>query len=178
MKDLMYVLGEPGVGKSTFVEYITRGIGWESAELPVPFRRYDCGVWELGKRRREYSGTDALAMNAQPAVEQLLEGVSPALILAEGDRLANAKFFHRAEELGYTLHTVTLLGSEIAAAQRTLRGSKQDESWLRGRQTKVRRLSDAFPGRLLQAGMALHILEDAVHNPVMDALRNAREGVE
>lgn len=181
MKHLMYVIGEPGVGKSTLVEFLTRSIPFETSEVPIPFRRYECGVVEIGKRRREFSGTDALGMSIQPAVEDFLAGIGPKLVLAEGDRLGNLKFFHRAADLEYTIHVVALYGPEVARIQRGLRGSDQDPAWLKGRQSKVRRLMDANIAnatvQVLPAGQKLANLESGIDNPVMDALRKAREGV-
>lgn len=172
--DALYVIGEPGVGKSTFVKRLTDGLPHEDGTSPFAFRRYDCGVWELGARRPDYPGTDALGMSVQPIVEQFLEGMKPAFLLAEGDRLANAKFFDFLLRIGYNLHVVILRGSEVAAVQRKLRGSNQDPVWLKGRQTKVARLAERFGGDVVAAGRPLAQMVEDVDNPVTERLAEAR----
>lgn len=173
-----YVIGEPGAGKSTLVDHLTRAVPYEEAETPFPHRRYDGGVLELGRRRHEFSGTDALSMSVQPEVSRFVEGVHPRLLLAEGDRLGNAKFFDHLLRLGYDLRIYVLEGPERAAMQRDLRGSKQDAKWLKGRQTKVAGLVRQYGDRVivLPAGGRLPELEAAFRDdPVVATLRAARE---
>jgi len=173
-----YVVGEPGVGKSTLVDHLTRGVPYDVAETPFPHRRYDGGVLEIGRRRHEFSGTDALAMNVQPYVQKFVEGIKPRLLLAEGDRLANAKFFDHLIAIGYDLRIYLIAGRQRAAMQRELRGSKQDETWLKGRYTKVVRLQERYEDRVivLEAGARLADLEKEMRDdPVIETLRAARE---
>lgn len=173
--DMLYIIGEPGSGKSTLIKYLTRGLSYEDGRSPFAFRRYDCGVWELGARRAEFSGTDALALNVQPAVERTLEAIRPEFVIAEGDRLANAKFFRFAIGMGYDVHLVHLEGMEVAAVQRRLRGSEQDETWVKGRRTKVYALAAQFNALVLPAGSPPSALELAIVNPVTEQLNAARE---
>jgi energy-coupling factor transporter ATP-binding protein EcfA2 len=173
--DLLYVIGEPGAGKSTLVKHLTRGLPYEDTTSPFAFRRYDCGVWELGARRPDFSGTDALGLSVQPVVERTLEGFKPKLVIAEGDRLANAKFFEAARGMGYTLHIVHLAGLGVAAMQRQIRGSNQNEAWVKGRRTKVYALAAQYGALELPAGTPLGALTAAINNPVAIALDEARE---
>ena len=175
--DALYIIGEPGVGKSTLVEHLTRDLPFEETDSPFPMRVYDCGVTELGRRRPEFSGTDALGMAVQPKVEAYLEGMKPGLLLAEGDRLANEKFFVALQRFGYQLHVVALIGMGAAAKRRLERGSKQDVSWLRGRQTKVRNLIESWATAGLDATQPVEELAAALEDPVSHRLKLAREGV-
>lgn len=172
---LCYLIGEPGSGKSTLAAYLTAGLLAEETDSPIPFRRYDCGVLEIGRRREAFSGTDALALNIQPAVVAFLEGVRPRLVFAEGDRLANDKFFQAAKHLGYEVHTYQLWGAQVAAAQRAARGSNQDPRWLAGRQTKVRGLRQRWNSVILPAGAPVQDLAERLGDPVALALRMAKE---
>jgi len=172
---LTYIYGEPGVGKSTLVAALTEGLEPEATDSPVPFLRYDCGVVELGRRREDFSGTDAMSMSIQPKVVAFLKAIRPRLVLAEGDRLANAKFFNAVEALGYVVHKYQLWGLRVAAAQRAARGSKQDETWLLGRQTKVANLRRVVGGVILPAGAPLGELVERMTDPVAMALRTAKE---
>lgn len=176
--DAMYVIGEPGVGKSTFVKHLTAGLPYEDGTSPFAFRRYDCGVWELGARRPDFPGTDALGMSVQPTVEEFLTGMRPKMLLAEGDRLGNAKFFDFLLRTGYNLHVVAIVGPEVARIQRSLRGSEQNDSWLKGRQTKVRKLMDSYPHALLPAGLPPQQMVDRLGGlPVIETLQEARLAV-
>lgn len=179
--DLMYVIGEPGVGKSTFVNYLTDGLPHESTDRPFGYRVLDCGqgryVYELGVRRPDFPGTDALGMAVQPDVVAWLDMMRPGRVLAEGDRLGNAKFLHAARAMGYTLHVVALAGADVAERQRRLRGSDQSPAWLKGRQTKILRLVETFDVQTIRAGGRLSDMAAELSNPVIDALRAGRKEV-
>lgn len=168
--DALYVIGEPGAGKSTLVEYLTAGLPYEETDSPFAMRRYDCGVLELGRRREAFSGTDALGMSVQPKVVQFLEGVQPKLVLAEGDRLGNGKFFASLYNLGYNLWLYELFGADTARRHREQRGSHQDPKWLKGRQTKVAALGERFDAIGLRAGMPMDYYTDLMADPVTDRL--------
>lgn len=167
----LYVIGEPGAGKSTLIQALTDGHPCETTDSPFPMRRYDCGPLELGKRRDDFSGTDALAMNIQPKVQQFIEGVRPALLLAEGDRLGNAAFFAFLRSVGYDLRIVYLDAEGVAVERRIARGSSQNEAWLRGRATKVKRLAMTEPDVLwLDARLPIDALIGLLaHDPVASA---------
>jgi len=168
--DALYIIGEPGAGKSTLVDRLTAGLGYEEAMQPFAHRRYDCGVLEIGRRREAFAGTDALSLSVQPTVVTFIEGIRPAMLLAEGDRLANPGFFVALYDFGYRLHIYELYGPSVAAEQRAYRGSTQDATWLKSRQTKVRRLAERFGAIRLPAGAPLADLIDLMGDPVTGRL--------
>lgn len=170
----LYLIGEPGVGKSTLFAELTKDLPYEEAEKPFPIRRYDCGVVELGKRREAFSGTDAYAMNVQPEVERWLEGVRPRLVMAEGDRLANGKFFQRLVDLGYELTIYHLYGPEQAEQRRAARGSHQDPTWLKGRVSKVEKLNFQWLAWHLPAELTPYGIVELMGDEVSMTLKNAR----
>lgn len=175
--NMLYIIGEPGVGKSTLLAHLTRGLEVERTDSPIPFRRYDCGVVELGVRRPDFPGTDAYPMNAQPAVVQFLTDVQPKLVIAEGDRLGNHKFFDEARLIGYHVQVVAIVGPEVAEMQRRIRGSNQDRTWLKGRRTKVANLITGEDAHCINAG-PLGTMESTLRkldNPVANAFINTRE---
>jgi GTPase SAR1 family protein len=170
MKYLTYIVGEPGVGKTTLVDRLTAGSEPETTADPFYLRRHDNGVTELGKAREDFGGTDSLPMSIQPAVQQYLEAVGPALVLGEGDRLGNETFFAAAKRLGYTVTVYSLEGSRLAAMRRALRGSDQDATWLKGRATKVRNLAP-YVTATIDAALPLDVQVAMMDDPVALAFR-------
>ena len=142
MRQLLYVIGIPGSGKSSLVAELVRGRRRRVHPKPFAHTIYEDGLVQLNRERKSHSGTDALSMSVMPYVLAALDtGVWPR-VLAEGDRLANQGFFQGVRSAGYLL-TVVLLDTppEVAAERRAARGTTQNEAWVRGRVTKIDRLA-------------------------------------
>lgn len=166
-----YVIGEPGVGKSTLVATLTRGLMFRTQDKPFARREFLCGVVELGKVRESFSGTDALGMSVQPLAEEWLAETTPRLVLAEGDRLSNDKFFTAVTRLGYLLSVYYLFGPDVAAERRARRGSDQDPTWVKGRASKASRLAFDWMAFELDARLRPHELARQMDDPVSRTLR-------
>jgi hypothetical protein len=158
MRQMIYVVGEPGIGKSTAMAQATAG--WQRATEPSEhgWPRRDLlwrpGVedWptavELGYRRDTFSGTDALPMNAITGaidyMAYMATSASPEadLVLAEGARLGVKRFLMSCVEYGWNVRVLYLSApAEVAASRRKRRGSHQNEAWLRGARTRAERLA-------------------------------------
>ena len=141
MRHLFYLVGIPGVGKTTVFRKALADIPAEQHTRPFGWIAYPGGA-QLGVDRGVFSGTDALSMNVQPRVLEWLNRCDLPCVVAEGDRLANGQFFDAVVAQGWLL-TVGLLELDpaIAATRRDMRGSSQNPSWLRGRHTKVANLT-------------------------------------
>lgn len=173
--NLFYLIGEPGIGKTTLFEELTRGLDAVLYDQPFAHRHYACGVVELGRRRDGgFSGTDALAMNVQPKVLEYLESARPSLVMAEGDRLGNVSFLTDVKRIGYEVHLYQLWAPGVAATRRAYRGSNQNETWLAGRITKVKNVRRAMDGVILAANLLPAEIAARISNPVVDALRVAQ----
>lgn len=144
MMNFTYLIGQPGSGKSTLIAALTESQLPSVNRKPFAHIEYLNGVVQLGAVRADFSGTDALAMDAQPKVLAWLQELAPgsvAGVFGEGDRLANGKFFDAVKQLGYNLTVVLLwVPDDLAAERRAARGSAQNETWLAGRLTKVKNL--------------------------------------
>ncbi|MGH9094479.1 MAG: P-loop-containing protein [Acidimicrobiales bacterium] len=115
------------------------------------------GVVELGVRRATFAGTDALGMSVQPKVIGWLSTPVAArnltLVVGEGDRLANDRFFQAMTDAGWELHVLVLAATLSAAAERrAARGSTQNEAWVRGRITKTVRLAQRWGAHRVEDG--------------------------
>lgn len=139
-----------------------------SAYITKPFAhtRYGAGLAHLGANREQYPGTDGLALNVQPTVIKWMETFK-GVVAAEGDRLANAKFFNAALDAGSRLYVVYIDVPELTSQHRAWeRGSRFDPWWFKGRVTKVRGLVTQFEphvtaidGRLPRDQVALQLRE-------------------
>ncbi len=142
-RHLLYLLGVPGVGKSTLMARLVQGKRRRVRLDPFAHTVYEDGLVQLGRERADFSGTDSLSMSVMPKAIAALEAGAWPRIVAEGDRLASAKYFQAAEDAGYSLVVVLLEApEEVCAERRAERGSAQDPSWMAGRRTKVARLAE------------------------------------
>jgi len=152
VKHFLYVIGEPGSGKSTVVERMTAGAEATDYEGRFAMSVYATTpeVIEIGRRRENFPGTDALALNVQPKVIDWLRQTTARHVLAEGDRLANAAFFDYLIEQEWNLVIARIrVRPETAAARRAQRETRQDETWVESRRTKIDRLGALYPERTL-----------------------------
>lgn len=174
-KHLFYLIGVPGSGKSTFTETLLKGRAPDSEQKkPFPIRFFG-DVSMLGDARAGNPGTDSLELQAQPWVIDWLPRCPTPYVYGEGDRLANDKFFNAVRVAGWNLTVAYLAVPEWeAAARRFARGSNQNASWVKGRETKVLRLVERWVG----AGWVLDglsspadIVARCPSHPVLEALR-------
>ena len=169
--NFLYIIGPPGVGKST----LTRGligkadtcdaITWKIPEMHHTTPRGT--VVEFGRERDPFRGTDTLAMNAITYAEQIVENEVHPLMLCEGDRLACDRFFD-AVSRHYSLTLVHVDAEpEELQARRAGRGTNQDEKWIKGRTTKAERLADKWDAVRITADLDSLL---AIDSPVIRTL--------
>jgi hypothetical protein len=165
----VYVIGEPGVGKSTLVRRALAPeldhFGRDGARFAVWAGYVDgASVAYLGDPRHErFPGTDRLSMSVAPHVTDWLTAVVPLnrydTIVGEGDRLSTIGLFRHAASLGLHVHVIHAT-STAAAERRKLRsdgGPEQSPAWVAGRVTKVANLAAAVKATegLLYVGLDL-----------------------
>ncbi|AWY05258.1 hypothetical protein SEA_MEMENTOMORI_3 [Microbacterium phage MementoMori] len=153
MTDALYLLGAPGVGKSTVMRGVIDHLGLDvnPDNYRIHKRLTGHGLFEwttgetmgvyLGKHREEFPGTDGLSMAVAPDAREWAatlrrdreEGVR--YVFGEGARLGNVGFLTALAE--HTWLTVVHLTADEDAltARRDERGSAQRPSWMRGATT-------------------------------------------
>ena len=112
---LLYVVGAAGVGKSTLMRNLTASWSGVALPLPLPHTRYllpdgRSGV-ELGRRRADFSGTDALSMSIAAVADEFVAGMPADVVLGEGQRLGTVRFLSGALVAGYAVGLVLLTAS-------------------------------------------------------------------
>jgi len=134
--------GEPGAGKSTLMKKILEKNNWlkvyDEVKL-VPYMQYDTN-YILGKYDdgETFSGTDRMSMAVQPeAVKFLASLPADSVVLFEGDRLFTASFLEHCVD-NYDTDILYLETDKTIREERYKeRGSNQNETWLRGRESKI-----------------------------------------
>lgn len=144
MSRMVYLIGQPGAGKSTLMARLTEGLERLPSDLPVPHDRLFVGITgsvvgaEIGKQRGAFSGTDALASAIIDRAAPWVRNNPYPLMLAEGARLANRRFLTASADGGYEI-TLALLDHQDAETWRAQRsrklGRSQNASWVAGRRT-------------------------------------------
>lgn len=172
MPHLLYLLGEPGAGKSSVLAALLTRLGpGDDRTRPFAHTLYrGGGVAYLGAHGGLFPGTDRLSMAVVGAVEGWLAEARPAIVLGEGDRLANRRFLTAAARLGYTL-SLAHLETPLAAERRRRRGTIQNPVWVAGRITKHRNLAAEFGARCVDSsGSAEATLRKLAGLPALKAL--------
>lgn len=171
----LYVLGAPGVGKSTLVKMWREVNGWVTLSDPrtllgalkghtmVSPDGDPSGVY-LGRQRDLYPGTDALSMAVAPHARAWAEGLGASdveMVVGEGARLGNVGFLRALAE-NSELTLVLLMASETAlTARREGRGSTQSPSWMRGAATGALNAYTAAEGLATEA----HVIDTSEIGP-------------
>ncbi|AKF14669.1 adenylate kinase [Mycobacterium phage AlanGrant] len=162
---MIYLVGQPGAGKSTLMAALTKGLvrsPWHEHTVPhdqlVDRVTGETVAAELGVQRGAFSGTDALASSIIDKAVPWIQSRPYDLVLAEGARLANRRFIDAALDAGYAV-TIGLLDHDQADTWRKRRskalGREQSPSWVKGRLTASRNLAAHYPGALVVAGSVI-----------------------
>lgn len=166
---MIYIVGQPGSGKSTLMAKVTEGLPRVPQDAPVPHDLLVSPVSgavvgaEIGRRRGVFSGTDALASDV---IERAVPWVKTGpydLLLGEGARLGVARFI-RAASVRYAVTLVVLEhdNSEQWRAARSARiGKVQNEAWVKGRRTASLNLAAALRDKVeIIVGHPDHVYSD------------------
>lgn len=139
---MLYLIGYPGAGKSTLLRAALEDVKpYYYYTKPFAFSEYPGGAL-LGAEHKTYPGTDRLSMGVLPIACSWLQFCSYSLVIGEGDRLNNRKFFETALALRFQVHLVWIDVSEELSRERcNARGSDFSEFWYKGRLTHVQNMA-------------------------------------
>lgn len=145
IRDLLYICGAPGVGKSTLMRQLR--LPWDMEVVkapPVPhvlLRSPSSGVLhglELGVPREQHPGTDSLAMDISHRASDFLLRSPVPFALAEGARLATRPFLTRMVTAGVRVSVLYAFADDSVLDQRCeQRGTTQNYSWRKGAYTRA-----------------------------------------
>lgn len=177
MSRATYVIGPPGVGKTTYLQQLIRA---ERAVLPAvrvlrllkgePLANRADGTVDalhLGVTRPGgFSGTDALSMGVQPdAISWARSGANANLsVYGEGQRLANLEFLSALASVRDLTVIYLTAPSDVLDERCERRGSQQSRSWRQGAATRAARCAE----RCTDAGMHV-VVVDATKEEVRHA---------
>lgn len=176
-RHLLYLIGQPGSGKTTLATALFADL--PQVQRPAfhpypPFIEYPGGA-QIGVMRSGFGGTDVLPLNCQPNVIAWMQQTGWFYLFAEGDRLANDKFFHACRAAGICLSVVHLdCADELAQERRVGRGSNQNAAWVKGRASKVQRLAEVWVDdawRLSASSPLDHLVKRLRQHPVIKGIR-------
>lgn len=176
MNRFVYLVGEPGAGKSTLASKTMDHVADCKHPNGFKYRITNCDGLEvaaLGEERTPFSGTDTLSMSVSTRIKQSLETGWPETVLfGEGDRLTNNKFFSHAKK--HTDLKVVLLSTPRAVSneRRISRAAEhesapQNVSWVQGRITKLENLHDHIT----------HVIQHATLEEQAKELRDILHGI-
>lgn len=162
-RQLIYLVGAPGAGKSSLMRELTSR--WTRTPAPEGMTRdylidpqtSALAAVELGRRREKFSGTDALGQSViEVAIPWMIEQHETSLVFAEGARLGNRRFLSTSAAAGYSIILGHLDHGEVDAwrmSREVTLGKVQNPSWVRGRATAARNLAaDPGPGVTVLVG--------------------------
>ena len=144
------IFGEPGSGKSTLMKRLMDELGI-SREVHndvklVPYHNKD-NIYVLGKYEEgeTFGGTDKMSMAVQPeAVKFLASRSASEVVLFEGDRLCTGSFLEECVDKYDTTIVYLKTNKETRTERYAERGSNQDETWLKGRESKINNIRSNF----------------------------------
>jgi hypothetical protein len=162
MKTVLWIVGEPAVGKTTLASsFLREGQGLIGRLIPKPKWTVNGTTVAAGHYSGEpFDGADTIPYNgAKEALDYWFKNLlrSAQLTIFDGDRLSNQPTIENIKTVqefcrnigGLRMACILLIGDEKEIADRRTARSDQDEVWVRGRRTKAMNFAMKFPDRVV-----------------------------
>ncbi len=141
--------GEPASGKTTLLKRIRKNfpplVDFKEGLVRggyCPINKvYFVGVFD----DTMFEGTDKLSLSVQPSFIDFVRNTQNAKIVFEGDRLFNASVFEQLKSVIFILD----IDKDIHAQRHAQRGHEQNETFLKGRKTKIENIKSTFSHKIL-----------------------------
>ena len=173
-----YIIGVAGVGKSTTVKHLTAD--WDlrmNVDKPFAHRHYNTPYGRgivIGKDVEPFGGTDTLSWTAINHVETFINACAQRnvqIIIGEGDRFSNARFFDTIRAQATLLLFNLDAPDAITEHRRTTRAEqhntpKQNAQWVQGRQTKVNRLANTYDAITIDATQPTSTIVQSINKEI------------
>jgi hypothetical protein len=158
----MFVVGAPGVGKTTAMRALFKR--WDPSGLaflnPSPKWTVALGSFAAAGHYTgdAFDGADTVPYSGAKAALELLEKSlkewEPRVVVFDGDRFSHKGALDVVSGLMPSVCVQLVAPKEVLEQRRKERGSNQNAQWLTGRATKSQRFAELFGERLLKVDAA------------------------
>jgi len=166
---LIYLIGLPGTGKSTVMKSLMKTLGEFTPERPIDLldSHVNGNIRILGKYEEgeTFSGTDRLSMAVAPKAVEYFSTKPNEVVIGEGDRLNNKRFFDTFDDKVIIHLTVS---DEERQRRYAERGSDQSDKFIQTVATKCRNIVEEYGDKMTLFGEEEGCIVEMRHETLED----------
>ena len=169
---VLFLLGPPGVGKTSLARRLLMSGGRVPTLIYRPKWSFTESICAAGHYRGElFDGADTIPYSGASDVLDWwsYQFIQFPLTILDGDRMSTGRTLEFLDRFAVPRTAVLLQATPLDLVSRRLgRGSDQDPSWMKGRETKARRFANLIGHYLLLD--TSHLTMDEVYSRVVEYL--------